>query len=88
MKIQMHRLSLQEVPVDLFADPDGTWTYESLVTAVGLDPDAVPAPLVAALSEPWGGHPEGAAVVVGADGETPLLAIVELDDAQPQQRAA
>jgi hypothetical protein len=87
MKIQMHRLSLQQVPVDLFADPDGTWSYESLVSAAGFDPEAVPPPLVAALSEPWCGHPEGAAVVAAANENDPCVVIVELEDA-PAVRAA
>ena len=76
MKIHMHRLSLQQLPVDIFADPDGTWSYESLVSAAGLDPDAVPAPIVAALAEPWGGHPEGAAVIAEAENDT-VVAIIE-----------
>jgi hypothetical protein len=79
MKIQMHRLSLQQIPVDLFADPDGTWSYESLVSAAGLDPDAVPPPIVAALAEPWGGHPEGAAVVAGAAESDTVVAIIECE---------
>lgn len=87
MKIQMHRIPLQQVPVDLFADPDGTWSYESLVSAAGFDPESVPPPLVAALSEPWFGHPEGAAVVTGADESAPYVVVVELEDA-PAVRAA
>lgn len=79
MKIEMHRLSLQQLPVDLFADPDGTWSYESLVSAAGFDPEAVPAPIVAALAAPWGGHPEGAAVVAEPSGTEALVAIIECD---------
>ena len=63
MKTYSYRLTLLDVPADLRADPDGNWTYESLVSAAGLDPEASPPPLVAALFEPWRGHPEGAAVV-------------------------
>lgn len=75
----MHRLSLHQLPVDLFADPDGTWSYETLVSAAGLDPDAVPAPIVGALAEPWGGHPEGAAVVAGASESDSVVAVIECD---------
>jgi hypothetical protein len=63
MKIHSYCLTLLDVPADLRADPDGDWTYESLVAAAGLDPEAYPPPIVAALFEPWRGHPEGAAVV-------------------------
>src|SRR5262245_17134355 len=59
MKTYSYRLTLLDVPADLRADPDGNWTYESLVSAAGLDPEASPPPLVAALFEPWRGHPEG-----------------------------
>jgi len=87
MKIRMHRLSLHQLPVDLFADPDGTWSYESLVAAAGFDPDAVPAPLVGALREPWCGHPEGAAVVAGASENDSIVAIVECVDSELVARA-
>ena len=63
MNIHSYRLTLLDVPADLRADPDGDWTYESLVAAAGLDPEASPPPIVAALFESWRGHPEGAAVV-------------------------
>jgi hypothetical protein len=63
MNIHSYRLTLLDVPADLRADPDGDWTYESLVAAAGLDPEASPPPIVAALFEPWREHPEGAAVV-------------------------
>lgn len=81
MKIAMHRLSLSQIPVDLFADPDGTWTYESLVTAAGFDIREWPPPVVAALAEPWGDHPAGAAVVAGADACASVVAIIECDAA-------
>ncbi|HVW25491.1 MAG TPA: hypothetical protein VHC69_08975 [Polyangiaceae bacterium] len=63
MEIHRYSLTLLEVPADLRADPDGEWTYDGLVVAAGLDPDASPAPIVAALYAPWRGHPEGSAVV-------------------------
>jgi hypothetical protein len=63
MQIHCYPLTLLDVPADLRADPDGDWTYDSLVAAAGLDPEASPPPIVAALFEQWRGHPEGAAVV-------------------------
>jgi hypothetical protein len=75
MEMRAYPLTLLDVPADLRADPDGDWSYESLVIAAGLDPEASPSPLVAALSEPWKGHPEGAAVVA-CPGEG-WLAIIE-----------
>jgi len=63
MEIHRYPLTLLDVPADLRADPDGEWTYDALVGAAGLDPEALPPPIVAALYESWRGHPEGAAVV-------------------------
>jgi len=79
--MEMHRyaLTLLDVPADLRADPDGDWSYEMLVTAAGLDPDALPCPVVAALCESWRGHPEGAAVVA-SPGEG-WLAIIHCGEA-------
>jgi hypothetical protein len=75
MKIHRYPLTLLDVPADLRADPDGDWSYEGLVSAVGLDPDAAPCPVVAALYEPWRSHPAGAAVVA-SPGEG-WLAVIE-----------
>ena len=77
MKIRQHRLSLSQLPVDLFADPDGTWTYEELVTAAGLDPDATPPPLVAALTGEWCSHPEGSAVIASAIDDEAYVVIID-----------
>ena len=63
MEIHRYSLTLLDVPADLRADPDGEWSYDGLVGAAGLDPDATPAPIVAALYAQWRGHPEGSAVV-------------------------
>jgi hypothetical protein len=86
MKIRQHRLSLQQLPVDLFADPDGTWTYEELVIAAGLDPDASPPPLVAALTEEWCSHPEGSAVIASSLDDEAFVVII--DTASAVTRAA
>lgn len=78
MKIRKYAMSLEHLPVDLFADPDGDWDYDTLVSQAGYDPDAESPPLIGALTEPWFGHPEGAAVVAGSsDGDAPVIAVVE-----------
>jgi hypothetical protein len=90
MQIHRYPLTLLEVPADLRADPDGEWTYDTLVGAVGLDPEATPPPIVAALYVSWRGHPEGAAVVASpGEGwlaiihctaiESPILAPMKAD---------
>jgi hypothetical protein len=75
MKMTRYPVTLLHAPADLRADPDGNWSYEALVAAAGLDPDASPPPIVAALTDPWRGHPEGAAVVA-SPGEG-WIAIIE-----------
>jgi len=76
MKTQTYALSLQQIPVDLFADPDGEWSYEALVAAAGLDPEIQPPAVIGALSEPWQGHPDGSAVVAAtADGAAQVTII-------------
>ena len=87
MKIHSYRLTLLDVPADLRADPDGDWTYESLVAAAGLDPEACPPPIVAALFEPWRGHPEGAAVVA-CPGEGRIVIVNCVGVASEPERAA
>ncbi len=82
MKAQRYPVSLLKIPADLLADPDGDWSYEALVRAAGLDPDAQPPPVVAALSEPWRGHPDGAAVVASTCGS--WVSIVECQAMEPR----
>ena len=88
MTIRKYRLSMQHVPVDLFADPDESFTYEALVSAAGLDPESKPPPLVGALVAPWDGHPEGAAVVLGAEADEALVVIVRREPANADAHAA
>ncbi|HEX4477705.1 MAG TPA: hypothetical protein VH142_21595 [Polyangiaceae bacterium] len=75
MKTSKYFKQLQRIPTDFFADPDGDWSYESLVAAAGFS--ALGVPVIGALSEPWNGHPEGAAVVAAFTESGPRLAIVE-----------
>ncbi len=88
MKTQTYALSLQQIPVDLFADPDGAWSYEALVAAAGLDPEMQPPAVIGALSEPWHGHPDGAAVVASATDGGASVTIVECTGAAHLGNAA
>jgi hypothetical protein len=75
MRVRRYEVSLDAVPVDFFADPDGAWSYESLVQAAGfVIEDGVG---IGALSAPFGGHPEGAAVVTLNAAARPYVAIIE-----------
>ncbi len=76
MRTSKYFKQLQKIPTDFFADPDGEWSYESLVDAAGFNAlEGVP--VIGALAEPWNGHPEGAAVVAAFTEAGPRLAIVE-----------
>ncbi len=54
---------LESIPVDFFADPDGVWEYDELARVAGFD-QAWGQLSVGALTEPYSGFPEGAAVVM------------------------
>lgn len=75
MHVACYELPLDVIPVDFFADPDGAWTFESLVEAGGFSVDEGVA--VGALREPFGDHPEGAAVVTLNCEARPYVAIIE-----------
>ncbi len=74
-RVARYRISLERVPADFFADPDGSWTHEALAYAVGFPPDAGVA--IGALREPFDVHPDGAAVVTLNAESRPFIAIVE-----------
>jgi hypothetical protein len=83
MKITRYNLSVDDVPVDFFADPDGSWSFDELVEASGFEPDR-PGVCVGALTESFLGHPEGSAVVTEMGRLRPYVAIVNLSKlAQP-----
>ncbi len=88
MNVHKYSISLEHVPVDLFADPDGAWSYEELVIAAGLDPDAKPPPVVAALSERWYGHPDGAAVIASNNIGDRAVTVIECRATSSVSRAA
>lgn len=75
MNATHYRGTLDRLPVDFFADPDGDWTYESLIDAAGFEPDAEVA--IGALAVRWRGHPEGAAVVAGSNPGGPIFSVIE-----------
>jgi hypothetical protein len=75
MRVARYRLPLGDVPVDFFADPDGEWRFESLVRAAGFEP--LQGVAVGALTCPFRGHPEGAAVVTLNAKARPYIAVVE-----------
>lgn len=75
MQVTCYDLPLDAIAADFFADPDGYWTYEGLAQAAGLAAYAGIA--VGALKEPFGEHPEGAAVVTLNAESRPYVAIVE-----------
>jgi hypothetical protein len=75
-RITRYAALASSVPVDFLADPDGEWEFDSLVEAAGFDPNN-PRVCVGALMRPFGGHPEGAAVVTELGRERAFVAIVE-----------
>ena len=74
-RVSRYRLSLEAVPADFFADPDGSWTFEALASAAGFTSERGVA--IGALREEFRGHPEGAAVVTLNAEARPYVAIVE-----------
>lgn len=75
MKAVRYRTTLDEVPVDFFADPDGEWTYEALAEIAGWKiSDGV---AVGALTASYRGHPEGSAVVTLNAKDRPYVVVVE-----------
>ena len=75
MRVSYYALSLDQVPADFFADPDGTWSYELLSRAAGFASHSGVA--IGALWTDFNGHPEGAAVVTLNALTRPYVAIVE-----------
>ena len=75
MRVTYYSLALDKVPVDFFADPDGTWSYDLLARAAGFASHSGVA--VGALQSDFNGHPEGAAVVTLNALTRPYVAIVE-----------
>jgi hypothetical protein len=75
LRVACYRVPLDALPVDFFADPDGSWSYESLANAAGFRSDEGVA--IGALRQPFGRHPDGAAVVTLNSEQRPYVAIIE-----------
>jgi hypothetical protein len=75
MCVTCYQLALEDVPADFFADPDGSWTYDALVTAARFEVKEGVA--IGALRSPFNGHPDGAAVVTLNAESRPYIAIIE-----------
>jgi hypothetical protein len=75
MKVSYYALSLEQVPADFFADPDGAWSYEVLARAAGFASHSGVA--IGALKRAFNGHPDGAAVVTLNALTRPYVAIIE-----------
>jgi hypothetical protein len=75
MKVSYYALSLEQVPADFFADPDGAWSYEVLARAAGFASHSGVA--IGALKHAFNGHPDGAAVVTLNALTRPYVAIIE-----------
>jgi hypothetical protein len=75
MKVSYYALSLEQVPTDFFADPDGAWSYELLARAAGFSSHSGVA--IGALKSAFNGHPDGAAVVTLNALTRPYIAIIE-----------
>jgi hypothetical protein len=75
MKVSYYALSLEQIPADFFADPDGAWSYELLSRAAGFASHSGVA--IGALRSAFNGHPDGAAVVTLNALTRPYVAIIE-----------
>ena len=75
MKVTYYALSLERVPADFFADPDGAWSYELLARAAGFASHSGVA--IGALKCGFNGHPDGSAVVTLNALTRPYIAIIE-----------
>jgi hypothetical protein len=76
MRVVRSTASVDAIPVDFFADPDGKWEYELLAKQAGFDENWGQL-AVGALTEPYAGFPEGAAVVTLKTGSHCSVALVD-----------
>lgn len=76
-RITRYLITVDEVPVDFFADPDGCWEFSSLVEMAGFNPEH-PGASVGALTQPFDGFPEGAAVITEVGAGCRYVAIAQL----------
>jgi hypothetical protein len=76
---------LARVPVDFFADPDGVWEFEALVTHAGFQHELGEV-AIGALTESYAGFPAGAAVVAVSAGQHISVALVDCTRWHPAER--
>lgn len=67
---------VESIPVDFRADPDGYWEFDGLTRRVGFDEHGGRV-AVGALTRPFAGFPEGAAVVTLTTGSQCAVALVD-----------
>lgn len=84
-RITRYRLTPDEIPVDFFADPDGSWDFSSLVEMAGFSPEH-PGASVGALKEPFDGFPEGSAVITEVGVDCRYVALAQLPKGTSPQR--
>ncbi len=84
MKLVLSPAKLNAIPVDFLADPDGSWDFESLARRAGFD-ERWGEVAVGALTEPFGGFPEGAAVVAFTSGSQCSVALVDCTTPEASQ---
>lgn len=70
-----YAVSLDQIPADFFADPDGEWTFEGLAELAGFALDAGIA--IGALRRSFNGHPAGSAIVTLNAATRPYVAVIE-----------
>ena len=76
MKVALLPAKLDAIPVDFRADPDGVWEYEALARRAGFD-ERWGQMSIGALTRPFEGFPEGAAVVTYTSGAHCSVALVD-----------
>jgi hypothetical protein len=80
MRVALSQVKLDAIPVDFRADPDGNWEYESLARDTGFD-ERWGRMAIGALTQPFDGFPEGAAVVTFTSGSQCSVALVDCTSA-------
>lgn len=76
MRVTAISTSIEDIPVDFFADPDGLWEYDELAQLAGFD-QGWGQLSVGALTEPCSGFPEGAAVVMFVTAEQCFVTLID-----------
>lgn len=76
MRVVHSPARLEAIPVDFFADPDGEWDWDVLTRGAGFGEDEGEL-AVGALTQPFAGFPEGAAVVALTSGGLCSVALVD-----------